>query len=94
MKYFNVTNYKKHLKNGDEVLVEITDRVRPIEGKIYRTNKNSLYLCTNSRTLDGADSPDKMGFKYSWVIINPDDVYDILSIEVVGRKEEDDYEVF
>lgn len=37
-------------------------------GKIHKTKFGELYFCTNNPQLDGKDSPEKFGFRYSWVL--------------------------
>ena len=42
-------------------------------GAIYRGSGNYIYLCQNSK--DGSSIPNKLGYKYSWVLLR--DEYNI-----------------
>lgn len=38
-----------------------------LKGKIY-VDKNVFYLCHNNSERDGNKAPDRLGYRYSWVV--------------------------
>lgn len=72
------------LKEGNEI----------IKGHIYIEGR-TLWLCHNSKSKDGSPSPNKLGYKYSWLVAvnysniaykiikgipkNPDDYFSMLA---------------
>lgn len=51
-----------------------------VEGKIHFEN-GEIFLCQNS--LNGRDAVNKLGYNYSWVITNSDDIKGIKDFEIV-----------
>ena len=69
------------------------DEEIPVYGSLYLSSSSSLYLCHNNDKLKGSESPDLLGYNYSWIFgINNDGsfsqgvkvhkLYDIIEFDI------------
>ena len=54
-------------KTGDEIVATLRDS-EFFPGKIFIEDEKNFYICHNKKEFEGNQAPDRMGFKYSWVV--------------------------
>lgn len=65
----------RKLKTGDRVTCKISG-IEIKDAKVYVKRDGTIYICQDKK--DGSDSPDKLGYKYSWIVTGGD-INDITS---------------
>ena len=54
-------------KTGDEVIISLRDS-EFFKAKIYVEDPKIFYICHNKKEFEGNISPNRMSFKYSWIV--------------------------
>lgn len=78
------------IKNGQAYTAKLGSH--SFSGHVFISpNKDYIWFCTNNEYLDGDESPNLLGYKYSWVVtIKPDgtlNIKDLYSIKLLNGKD-------
>ena len=66
-----------------------------LEGKVY-IGVNSFFLCHDNLSADGNKAPDRLGYKFSWVVSNENHYSTLKTFTIItnNNKVITDYNIF
>ena len=62
-----IDNKTSELINDGDLFSGVINDIN-CNGKIHKTKAGELFFCTNNYLLNGSESPEKFGYKYSWIM--------------------------
>lgn len=82
------------VKTGTEFEAIMQNNIE-LKGKIY-VDKNVFYLCHNNGARDGNKAPDKLGYRYSWIVNNENHHSTLKTFNIITNNNEviTDYNIF